>query len=627
MSKMLLTMLFMLMLVNTPIDLVFHDDTLSDLQTNHSSMEALSGISENIGELIFTDDFQSAPLGFNGTQWNLIAINNPSLAWTNRDSLDLWGEKFKTTLLRSNRMFGPGLIADVNVSFTLGSCYFCIGWCDEWRDQENEWIASGRACRNGVFIDCWDGELFLVTYAQGERTVAHVESSDLSGWHNLKIEWTESLVRLEIDATTIDFVSRTIPQSQLVFTFMMSGHHEAVEAGRLSIESLRVYQYNRISTPHDPEIVLLWPTNNSIVYPCSVIDFEVRGAESNLTFSWGQARTYEVGSPWDIQVPSIIYGPPLTLPITLPLIVTAIGAEGHQSTYTFTFRIDEQDHRFGVWFIPDEPTIDGFIDLNEEKSASHFEFGFRSESNQEVRVNMLAGYTSDSIYMAIESPIPDSYHSRSTLLLDGDADQIWSDGGQDLKVSIASPNADAIYSCISGLNEELVAEVICDALENDGVVTYEYLIPLACLNINENDDVAFRLQLSHGGYNLNFPDKEDLVILYSLGVAVHNPNELESAVVSGIVIFCAGIIGLAIYAARKETYYIDSITNDERIERIKTLLLSYHRIDLPRLSRMMDLESDVVESLVEELITQGFPVYNNANGEFVRFRKALKQNK
>ena len=316
-SRLILVLIAVLLLTNVPAGLSTSIATTPHYESEEIYSQGLHGISDSLGELIFAEDFQIAPLGFNESNWNLITINSPSLAWMNENSLDLWGERFKSTVLKSSQLFGPDIVADINVSFSLGSCYFCIGWCDDWRDEEHDWIANGRECENGVFIDCWDGELFLVTYADGERTASLIETGDLVGWHNIRIEWTESLIQLDIDGENVDYISKTIPQTQVAFSFMISGHHSQVEPGRLSIDSLRIFEYSRSPSQSDPEITLLWPANNSIVHPCSLIDFEVRGAESNLTCSWEKRYPFDVSAPWDVPVPFIIYGPQLTLPISL----------------------------------------------------------------------------------------------------------------------------------------------------------------------------------------------------------------------------------------------------------------------------------------------------------------------
>jgi len=587
--------------------------------------DSLGGISESKGDLLFAEQFQSPPLGCNSSEWNLIEINDPSLAWMDEESLDLWGEKFKTVLLRSNEVFGPGVIAEINASFTQGTCYSCIGWCDEWHDQESDWIANGRICRNGVFIDCWDGELFLVAYADGDRTVTPIDIDDLTGWHKLNIEWTESIVRLEVDTTPVAFVSRTVPRLPLTMTFIVSGHHSRVEPGRLSLESVSVYEYQRESKPSDPDIVLLRPENYSIVYPGDFLDFEVRGAASNLSCSWEKGPSFKVGSPWDIPVPGIIYGLPIALPASVHLTVDAVNTEGHHSTTVLTFRIDEREFEFGVWLMPEKPVVDGTIDENEAKRASRLDVDFRSECREEIGVSLWVGYTSDSLYVAVESPMPDSYHSRATLFLDANADGEWSIESSDFGVTIASPLADPTYTCVFGTTDGLIPGLTYDVSENDGVVIYEFLVPLEFLNADEEEGIAFGIQLSHGGHNLEFPDKYYLGVVYSLGHPASNPHTWQVILLGAVLLMTGSVVVVSIYMSRRETLYLEHATHEEPLKRMKILLLSYERIDLERLSRMMDLETHAAEALVEDLILHGFPVYR-VNDEIVRLRKVAEKN-
>lgn len=621
----MLVTIFMLLLVGSPVGPTFSKTTPSDLSTQQGSVEDLGGISENMGELIFIEDFHSAPLGFNSSRWNLITINNPSLAWSDGDSIDLWGERFKTIVLRSNQVFGQGIIAEINASFTQGSCYSCFGWCDEWYDQDSDWIANGRLCQNGVFVDCWDGELFLVAYADGERTVARIDVDELTGWHDIGIEWTESLVRLEIDMIPVAFVSGGVPNSMLTMTFIVSGHHNRVEPGRLSLECVDVYEYQRDSKSSDPEIVLLRPENNSIVYAHDLLDFEVRGAVSNLSCSWEKGPSLMVGSPWDIQVPSVIYGEPYTPPISVNVVLEAVSALGHQSSTTFTFRIDEPEYEFGVWSIAENPVMDGTIDETEATGASHLDTNFRSECGEEIAVNLLAAYTSDSLYIAIVSPIPDSYHSRATLFLDANADSEWSIDSSDLGITLASPTADSSYTCVFSPPDGLIPNLAYGVSENDGIVTYEFLIPLEFLNVEGKNGVAFGVQLSHGGYNLEFPGKYYLGVVYNLGFPALSQDGWKFVMFGAVLLLTGAVVIVSIYKIRRETLYFEKATHEEPMQRLKILLLSYDRISLSRLARMMSLDPLATNALVEDLIARGFPI-NRVNDEIVRLRIAAERN-
>ena len=150
MNRLILVLIAMLFLSNMPTSVSASDTTPSYSDSQNIYSTSLGGISDNLGDLIFSEDFQIGPFGFNESQWNLITINNPSLAWMNENRLDMWGERFKSAVLKSSQLFGPSITAEINVSFTLGSCYFCIGWCDDWRDEQHDWIANGRECKNGV---------------------------------------------------------------------------------------------------------------------------------------------------------------------------------------------------------------------------------------------------------------------------------------------------------------------------------------------------------------------------------------------------------------------------------------------------------------------------------------------
>ncbi|MFX1441667.1 MAG: hypothetical protein ACFFFD_15610, partial [Promethearchaeota archaeon] len=303
------------------------------------------------------------------------------------------------------------------------------------------------------------------------------------------------------------------------------------------------------------------------------------------------------------------------------LTVQAMNSEGHQSTVVYTFRIDERQYEFGVWLMPTQPVVDGSVDEIEAGQASHFEVGFRGESGELVQVSLLAGYTSDSLYLAIDSPIPDTFHSRAILFIDANADGSWSMQAPDLGISLASPSADSSYTYIFGANDSLIPNLVSASSTPDGAVVYEFLIPLSNLDVDAREGIALGLQLAHGGYDLDFPDKYSLGIVYSLGVSAPNPNTWQFTLLGAVLLLTGCSYALLIYKSRKDTYYHEHEPYDDSIQRIKILLLSYDRVKLSRLSRMMNMETHAVETIVEELIASGFPVYR-VNNEFVRSVKS-----
>jgi hypothetical protein len=615
-KSMLLPMLI-ISLVFTPIVFPILTNDHPSTTKAFSSSDNLGKISDDIGPLKFVEEFHSSPLGYNSSQWNLIAINDPSISWTGGEQLDLWGESYSSAILRSRTLFGPGVILELNVSFTQGTCYTLFGWCDEWQDEESEWIASGRQCENGVFIDCWDGELFLVTYCEGERSVTGIEGHEGNGWQMLQMEWTESIVRLEIGESPAAFVSQTIPNTQLPLTFIVSGHHDEAEPGRLSMESLHLYEFERNDTSTDPEITLLWPENNSVVYPFDLIDFEVRGSKNNLTFSWEKSHTYRVESPWDIRVPYIITGGMNSYPVSLDLSVEAESAEGNHTSLTFSFQVIDHDPSFNARFMYDKPVVDGIVDQNEMSLTSQYNATFLNECNRKVNVDMFIGHTSDSLYIALESPIPDSYHSRATLLLDADADREWTINSADFGITVASPSADNIYTYVFGATNELHPGLVYDSLEDDGSVTYEFVIPLNCLKSDGNEGISFGIQLSHGGYDLAFPSRNLTYFVNSLFLLNPAFDIGQTINIGCVLLFTCMIVAVPIYLSRKGTFTFEQRLHDENLERIKILLLSYQRLDIARLARMMNMELHIVAPLVEELIAHGFPAHR-VDGVIIR---------
>ncbi|MFX1417280.1 MAG: hypothetical protein ACFFC0_10740, partial [Promethearchaeota archaeon] len=253
------------------------DSTTPSFSLGSTAADSLDGISNSIGELLFSEEFGSPSLGFNNSNWNLTRISNPSFAWVDNEKLQLSSSLLGGSVLTTMQAFNNGVIVDMSFSYSLGVSYFSIGWCDEWRDKGSEWRIDFRQCNNGVFIDYWDDALFLVSYLDGERTVAPIRDVDLTGIRNFRIAWISSLVILEVDGESIAFISKNVPLGPLPFSIAISNHRHMQASDNLVLDYVRLYKYDRTPKPFDPQIVHLWPSNGSSVFMYDTVDFHLLG--------------------------------------------------------------------------------------------------------------------------------------------------------------------------------------------------------------------------------------------------------------------------------------------------------------------------------------------------------------
>jgi hypothetical protein len=159
----------------------------------------LSNCTQELGDIVLYDEFTSGSLGFNSSLWTYTTYGGPTMTWMDDEVLVLNSEMFTQVTLESTIETGPETVAEFDIRFSNGHSYFAIGWADETIDPVNEWVSNFRVCQNGVFIDYWDGELFLVTYSDGNRFVTELPEIDFTAQHHFSLMWGESLSQVITD--------------------------------------------------------------------------------------------------------------------------------------------------------------------------------------------------------------------------------------------------------------------------------------------------------------------------------------------------------------------------------------------------------------------------------------------
>ncbi|MFX1416715.1 MAG: hypothetical protein ACFFC0_07870 [Promethearchaeota archaeon] len=526
------------------------------------------------------------------------------------------------------QVFNNGVIVDMSFSYSLGVSYFSIGWCDEWRDKGSEWRIDFRQCNNGVFIDYWDDALFLVSYLDGERTVAPIRDVDLTGIRNFRIAWISSLVILEVDGESIAFISKNVPLGPLPFSIAISNHRHVQAGDNLVLDYVRLYRYDRTPKPFDPQIVHLWPNNGSSVFMDDTVDFHLLGASGPLYYSWDDEGYVPVDSPWDVPVPE------LNGDHTLHLKATNDGL--HWSTGRFVFYVRDYPPILEAGSMSRTPLIDGLFDSDDTSGATQFEITLRNECREEVAVSIALGFTESHFYVALESPVADTYHSRATVYFDGNADGLWSDNSSDACVTCPSPSGDAVYDKVeepqgtSVISRSPEGFARASATQDDGVF-YEFMVSHSTLGINISRGIGLGIRISHGGINFALPRMDSLPNSSPLVVKNDGVLTAPSSILyrlSVVVVITLGVVVGAIgnLLMKRETFSLEQTLRNERLERVKLLLFSHERISVDRVSRMIGSDSEETESLIVELLSRGFPAYQSGR-DLIRVTQVEKKEK
>ncbi|MHA1909777.1 MAG: hypothetical protein ACW98Y_20945, partial [Candidatus Thorarchaeota archaeon] len=128
--------------------------------------------------LLIEDGFITSPNGFNDNLWELNQ-NGSATNWDGSNWLSFEANSESFTSINSKMALSPeilvigpespsvqyanGLIAEFEMSFTGGQTYFGVGWLDYDTCQNDSWDGNLRDGATGVFLDYWDGHLYLIS--------------------------------------------------------------------------------------------------------------------------------------------------------------------------------------------------------------------------------------------------------------------------------------------------------------------------------------------------------------------------------------------------------------------------------------------------------------------------------
>lgn len=568
----------------------------------------MSGYADQIGSILLSDEFESASFGFNSSIWTLHTKNAPTLEWRNSNITVLHAKMWKCTTLESMLETGPSAIVDFEISYTEGQCYFGIGWADEFQDPKAEWASNLRASQNGVFVDYWDNQLFLVSSREGKQVSTPIMNTSLKEMQQFRLVWTESLVRLLIDEKQVACHSVHIPLTPLSFIVTLCGQHSLVKNDQLELDSIVIGTRNRIFSDAAPVISLLWPQNESCLYDFDYIDLEIEGNISNVYCSWNGLSNFTLSLPWDISV--------LDLNGSNLLNVFAADTSGRWSSSTFQFHIIIQQSSIMIPAVTKQPLIDGVLSSEEEQHYTNVTTTLRCEDRSDRQMYLFMGFCEDYLYLSVLTTLHDKHYSRISLYIDGEGDGVWGNSPnspQDICITVPTPTANPEFRGIRNSNGEKIelAGVVYVCGVSERVVVAEFLVSLESIVGNSSVGIGVGVVVSQGGFdsfypvNLSNEESHSLISVKSMGLR-------EAFVFDGLVpILLVGIIfgflipGAKYLGVKGKVPLIEESLPDERLERVRTLLESYPDMTIERLSLMANTDIKSTRESIDALIRRG----------------------
>ncbi len=592
-----------------------HFDSKASTPNNLSTVDFPYPIEEQIGDTVFQDDFSSTPLGYNRDIWEIKSFGEQTISWEDNTVLGLSVGSFTHSIFSSSTKFSVEAVMQVSFSFTFGDCYFGIGWAERADTLANEYVVDLRRSENGVFIDYWDGSLFLTTIKDGERAVVKSREIDLRNMHTFTLSWSESMVRLEIDGFQSLYITDYIPVYDMFCHFTLSGNHYLSGFDTLRLDFIKIHSLEEPEM-EEPEVRLLWPTNNSHLYETDLINLHQFGSSQPLNYSIDEQTWHMSHSPWDISC-SNISG-------MVVLFVKTLNEPDNPERFIFN-RIEPES--FNIRSVDSNlAQIDGVSSQKEINDFGKSTLNFRDEGGWNSSGTMVAGYSGDKLYLCLEYEINCGYYTHIILLLDCNSDSLWHHGSEvdadDVAISVAAPTASAGYSKVMTSQGYEIPSGTIKGLETasgyqSGVLCTEFLIPLSLMGKNNSDSVSFGLQIVEGGIVHSFPAsfQEDSQTLTRI-----HPNQSVPILFSLYSIFLlifVSFIGVAIFYLfqRNRLLLLSRGIESDVIDRFETLLSSYDMIPVEKILQMVDLEEEKLESVISILNKR-----NQATRIFIRDR-------
>ncbi|TFH08687.1 MAG: hypothetical protein E4H14_05940 [Candidatus Thorarchaeota archaeon] len=589
----------------------------SHARTSVNENPVVSSVEGFLDEVLLEDNFENAPLGFNDSLWNLERYDRPTLSWIDSSALAMSSKVFTAATLESETNFGPEVIAEFEISFTQGLCYFGIGWVDQYIKQGEEWATNLRACQNGVFMDYIDTEFFLVSYKDGERVATPINNLTTTETRTYSLVWHNSIVSLYVDGVETVSITTHIPTVNLQFILTISGYHYLVQSDTLTIDRVSIGNLEWEYEDGAPDVTLIWPANNSQVYQFDFIDLEIVGA-SAVNYSWNHRMNVSLDTPWDVGVSAILNG-------SLDIVITGIhlldiyaeNSTGHSTHRMYMFEIITETTYIPVWDSVVKPVIDGVISNQEQSAMTKYSLDFRGEDRQLNLVDLFIGYFDESLYVGMVTPIPDQWHSHVSLLIDGSGNGIWGDAevgsNEDIRITASGSTTQnefrGFYTC-TGQEIQITGVTYSTTVVSDRLVV-EFFVPVDSVGGNFTRGLGFGMIASRGGYNTYYPVSIvdgglcTLQIAKSYGSRFNDTRlgYLGSSII--LIGFTSLVVGVLFTFKKRGVLTIEESLENEPLERIRTLLQSHPRISLERLALLADLDTQSARELIGQLQRKG----------------------
>lgn len=602
----ILLVLVLSFLIITPQESVHQIALKGEREVQNPSVRSPSftfpyGIDDEGGELLLSDGFTSEPLGYDTQKWQIESFGEEAISWKDGSILGLSTTIFSHTILSTQEEIPFDSVTKIAISFTSGDCYFGMGWVDSKDTITDEWIVNLRLAENGIFIDYWDKNLFLVTIRNGSKSATRLNYTDLTQMQDIAISISKSLVRVDINDQTVGYLTANIPIAAMKFFIVLGGNHYLSKSDTLFIDYLQIY--NRREPPLDtPFLILLNPLNNSQVSYGERIDFHLYGDTQVAEIALNRDSWSALSEPWDVTIPEIEGIKHLTIEVRI-----RTDLEEFEMHFEYDY-ISSFDRQVQV-MTRDSVFIDGIIDEQEVNVGQESSIKFYDEGEQGFVAMLSTAYCGDALYVGIRFDFDAGYYTACSLMLDANQDGLWKQTDahmrEDFQITQATPTAFTSQTCITSICGDDIPRGSIEGLEfasglRLGEAHFEFLVPLEYLNANTTMSTSIGICLIEGGIKSSSPAtviRENSKLLRLS--PVHSQLGTVLALVSMIGV-SGGLVGV-FFITRRRGRSLRGLMTDETRNRAKIIIQAYDTIEISKLSLMVPAEEEVLYSIIPVL--------------------------
>jgi hypothetical protein len=563
------------------------------------------------GDIVFSDHFNSS-LGYNDTLWNLESYGNGSVSWVGSEYLNMSAERHSYRTLSSKQTFEVGHEMNLRMRMVEGETVVCIGWTNQTPTTGWNYLFG----IDSVYIEGAQSALLLTHRYEDppQKTFKLLSGIDATEFHDYRLVWNSSVLIAYVDDERLGTIGEDMPDGPLHFKIAITECRNQTTEGWILLDSIEILEHTSMITENPPFITLNSPGNGTLNLGGDPIEVVPIGSNGTLNWSWDGSANSSGVSPYNIRLP---YSEGIHT-----LDVYCKDGYGYNSwdhaRYVFTTMVTPPLVQ-AMW-LPASPTIDGVISPGEWHEDSTHQFELIRADGLGMLVNISIGCDSTFFYIAIDSPVPSGHDSRAAVIVSNYPDGHYH-GSNVTPITtsyytMGSPDAWEGYTELKYLAEtsEGIIQPRIEPPPNgfkarssvQGLYThYEFRFPLRELDASWGTNLGISFMLFPTGmgfdglyYPIVYP-WENASRLALVRLPVPPDTILIQLGVAGVI----GFVAVALYFTyQRRPRGVIHGSDPELIERISSIIESYDRITIERLSQITNTSEEKIREIVEQLI-------------------------